>query len=510
MAKPDREADPHRDILRSSRGRDRFLHAILETIVDAIVMIDEAGVIRHVNPSAERMFGYTASEMIGQNVSLLMPSPDRTDHLQHIAEYCRTGASRFVGQGQRMIARKKEGDFIPVDLVVSEVSLGENRFFTGVLRDATEQVRTEEQLRRERDFSDSLIETAHAIILVLDPQGNIQRFNRYMEQIGGYSLDEVAGRDWFETFIPEPRQDEVRAVYQKTLTGIPVWSHVNPIITRSGQERLIMWSGKRLMSDDDAVIGVLAVGDDITEWKEAERKLVQSERLAAIGEMVTGLAHESRNALQRSLACLEMLELDLADHPEQLELIGRAENALRELQRLYEEVRSYSAPIKLERTLCLLPMLIHKSWADARDACAERDVTMQANADPDCPPVRCDPARIHQVFRNVFENAVAVSPRGGTVTVRCEVTRLHGQPAVRTCVRDEGPGLTPEQIEKLFEPFYTTKTRGTGLGMAIVRRIVEAHHGVIKARNHPHGGAEIAVALPTGSAADAADRDQAT
>jgi signal transduction histidine kinase len=245
------------------------------------------------------------------------------------------------------------------------------------------------------------------------------------------------------------------------------------------------------------VTSVLSTGHDISELRAAQQKLVQSERLAAIGQMVTGLAHESRNALQRAQACLDMLELDLGEHPDLLDLTSRTRKALIELHRLYEEVRSYAAPLHLELTACDLTDLWRQTWADVTSVHAGRTVQLREEIAAGCDLIaQVDRHRIEQVLRNIFENALAVCPDPGEVVVQCANSHGGGRSAVRIAIRDSGPGLTSEQQQGIFEPFFTTKTRGTGLGMAIARRFIEAHGGTIAAGNAATGGAEIILTLP--------------
>ncbi len=479
-----------------------FLRAVVDTIVDAIITVDTRGIIQHANPAIHRVFGYTPQELVGRNVSLLMPSPDRENHDQYVARYLETRTPKIIGIGRQVTGLRKDGALFPVELAVSEVTFGGKTYFTGVVRDISEQVQAQEVIRRERDFSRSLIDTAHAIILVLDPRGRIERFNPYLEELTGYALDEVAGRDWFEIFIPEREQERIRETFQLTLSGVPVVSNINSIRTRRGDERIVTWSGRRLMNLDGDVVGVLAVGNDITELKAAETRLVQSERLAAVGQMVTGLAHESRNALQRTQASLEMLELDLGDRPDQVELIQRAKRAMRELQRLYEEVRSYAAPIKLDRREFQLTQLLTETWDQVQQATPTTSLTLpmsltlRLDCDRRANTLNGDYERLQQVFRNIYENALAVSQSNGVINVNSRAVALNGLPAVRIAIRDEGPGLSPEQQARIFDPFYTTKVRGTGLGMAIAHRIVNAHGGTLQAGNHRDAGAEIVVTLP--------------
>ncbi len=215
------------------------------------------------------------------------------------------------------------------------------------------------------------------------------------------------------------------------------------------------------------------------DLQRAQEKLLQAERLAAIGQMVAGLAHESGNALARSQSCLEMLSWEVEDRPEALDLIRRIQQAQDHLKQLYEEVRGYAAPLKLEREPWSLSAIWRQAWDNLTVLRQGRDAALHeetAGVDLVC---TVDQFRLGQVFRNVLENALAACRDPVRLTIRCTDTKLEGRPAVQVAVRDNGPGLTPEQRERIFDPFFTTKTRGTGLGMAIARRIVEAHGGQI-------------------------------
>lgn len=486
----------------SPSGQSRFfesqahLRSIIDTVLDAIVTIDERGGIQAVNRACERMFGYSLKELRGQNISMLMPSPFREEHDGYIQRYLDGTPARIIGIGREVEALKRDGTIFPVDLAVSEVELDGKRFFTGVMRDLTDRHRAELQLRREKNFAESLIETAHAIVLILDTSGRVVRFNHFMEHLAGYKLEEVQGRDWFELLLPVHERSRGRGVFEATLRGAAVHGNVFPILTKDGRERVIAWSGCRLVEADEVVNGVLSIGNDITELKEAERQVIQSERLAAIGQMVTGLAHESRNALQRARACLEILELDLAEQPELVRLVRRSNDALSELHRLYEEVRSYAAPMQLEIRACNLTELCSEIWEHLAVQRGGRNIRLKLNCSSPLAECDCDSQRVQQVIRNIFENSLAVVPDNSELMVKCEPAFLASTPAIRLSFRDQGPGLNAEQAERIFEPFFTTKTKGTGLGMAIARRIIEAHGGQILVGDCSQPGAEIILILP--------------
>jgi PAS domain S-box-containing protein len=235
---------------------------------------------------------------------------------------------------------------------------------------------------------------------------------------------------------------------------------------------------------------------DVTARTRAEARMRQSERLAAVGETMAGLVHESRNALQRSKACLEMLALEVEDRPAALDLVARAQRAQDDLHRLYEEVRQWAAPLHLRREPCDLRDLWTEVWTNVRQARPERAPRLkeQVHCETSC---EVDCFAMAQVFRNIFENAIEVSPEQGEVTVRCTGIDTSNGNEICITIADQGRGLSAEEQARIFEPFFTTKAKGTGLGMAIVQRIVQSHGGTISARSD--GGAQIEVTLPRGA-----------
>jgi signal transduction histidine kinase len=211
--------------------------------------------------------------------------------------------------------------------------------------------------------------------------------------------------------------------------------------------------------------------------------------------MITGLAHEGSNALARTQSSLEMLSWEVEDRPQALELVGRIQKAQDHLKRLYEDVRGYAAPLKLECDAWELSAVWRQAWANLALQRKDRDATLTEHADS--VDLRCaiDQFRLEQVFRNILENALAACADPCRIDVHCTATEIGSRPAVQVAVRDNGPGLNAEQQQRIFDPFYTTKSKGTGLGMAIAKRIVEAHGGRISVAA-TSGGAEIRVVLP--------------
>ncbi len=354
-------------------------------------------------------------------------------------------------------------------------------------------LKTQTELHQEQQFAQQVLTTAEAIILVLDLEGRIIRFNPYFTKITGWKLEELQGRDWFQTCVP-PQQDAwVRQLFATTVRDASSSGALNSIRTATGDERVIRWSNTTLRDDDGTTTSVLAIGVDVTDLLRAKEKALRSERLAAIGQTMAGLAHESRNALQRIQASLELLGLEIkegTDAKADLDSISRASNDLRNL---LEEVRAFAAPIQLHREPTRLPELWRRAWADLACVRKGRDVELIESIDDCDVPIPLDVSRMEQVFRNLFDNSLAACPDPARIYVNCH---CDSSDAILLTIRDNGPGMSTEQCAKVFEPFFTTKSSGTGLGLSIVLRIIEAHQGDIRVADTNGGGAHFLIRLP--------------
>jgi two-component system sensor kinase FixL len=368
------------------------------------------------------------------------------------------------------------------------------------LRASLERTAERRRLAQAKARSDAafrtLVEAAPTLTVILRSDGKILYVNPFAERLAGFSAAEVSGRDFAAVFV----EDAVgRGLAERMAQGIerfqPIRGRQETLRCRDGTRRSIVWNAE-LLQDFDGQAAILAIGHDVTELHEAQRKALQAERLAAIGQMMTGLTHESRNALQRSKACLEMLALEVEDRPEALDLVRRIERAQEHLYHLYEEVRTYAAPINLKREVCDLRALWRETWSHLVQLNPDKQIEFSEEIGCHGLKGRVDRFAIDQVFRNILENALSAVASGGKITVACASTELDGRPAVRLSFCDNGPGMSPEQRQRIFEPFYTTKTKGTGLGMAIAKRIVQSHGGLIEAGDRPGPGAEIIVTLP--------------
>jgi signal transduction histidine kinase len=191
-----------------------------------------------------------------------------------------------------------------------------------------------------------------------------------------------------------------------------------------------------------------------------------------------------------------MLAADVEDRPQALEMVSRIQRAQKDLQTLHEEVRQYAAPIKLVREPTDLGQLWREVWSQLAHARRGKEIVLRADSHGVDLCCQVDRFTIGQVWRNILENAIEVSPERAEIVIQCAERCIDGQKMIQISFRDAGPGMSADQRARIFEPFFTTKAKGTGLGMAIAQRIVSSHDGSISVAETDGPGAEIVVVLP--------------
>ncbi len=371
---------------------------------------------------------------------------------------------------------------------------------TALLRHLNEELERQvaertDELQRQRDFAESLIETARAIVLVLDLDGRIVRFNQYMEELSGYRLAEVQGKSWFATFIPERAQSRVQKMFAEALQGPQTYHALSPMITCDGHQREIEWSSTTLKDRTGNLIGLLSIGQDISEKVRLQEQLLERERLAAIGTTAATFAHEVGNPLNSMYMSVQLLERRLPKQHGEIDerALVSLRNLMSEMKRLIsllEEFRTLARRQKLNLRPLSLAAVVADVLAVESLSYLARGITVEQSFPRDLPPVWIDAEKVKQVVLNLCKNAVEAMPEGGQLTVSATSS---GRQVCLT-IKDTGVGI-PAGID-IFEPFTTTKSKGTGLGLTIVRQIIAAHNGTLTYQSTPGQGTTFTLALP--------------
>jgi two-component system sensor kinase FixL len=344
-------------------ARAERLAAIINTTVDGIVVITDRGLIESFNPAAERLFGYVADEVLGKNVSMLMPSPYHEEHDGYVARYLSTGQPKIIGAGREVTGRRKDGSVFPLHLSVGEVIIDGQRKFTGILHDRTRRVELEAELREQA-------------------------------------------------------------------------------------------------------------------------------ALVKLGEMAAMIAHEVKNPLAGIRGAVQIIGGRMPKDNPDTPMMGEIVKRIDALDGMMKDLLLFARPPKPKRAPTeILPLLSATAGLLKQDKGAQQvDVEIAGMA----PPVPADGDMLKMVFHNLLINGAHAMHGRGQIRVRVSAE----QRTCRISVSDDGPGISPDVRENIFIPFFTTKRRGTGLGLPTAKRFVEAHGGRISVDCPPSGGTTVTVQLP--------------
>lgn len=341
-------------------------------------------------------------------------------------------------------------------------------------------------------FAGLLLEIAQAIVLLLDRDGRILFYNKYLERLSGIPFEEARGQDWFSTFLPERDHERIRALFGRGIRGETVEGNVNPIRARGGSEHEIEWFGS-LLRNGEEIVGLLSVGIDITEQLRLKEQLAERERLATIGTTASIFAHEVGNPLNNMVLQGRLLAKHMRDANVEDRLIGSLDGLLEEIRRLnslLEEFRRFGAQHHLERKATDLLALVHEVTQLHVGPHAADSIRLECELPPQMPKVLAKRDKLKQVLVNLCKNAIEAMPNGGTLRVAGSCS----DEAITLRFADTGEGI-PAGLD-VFQPFETTKANGSGLGLPIARQIVADHGGDLRYDSEVGKGTTFTLVLP--------------
>jgi PAS domain S-box-containing protein len=360
-----------------------------------------------------------------------------------------------------------------------------------------ERAEVDRALARMEHRYTQAVELSRVIVIGLDEQMTVRMMNREAERVTGYARDEVLGADFISMFLPEGLRKAHGKTFRQAAAGDALADDVlrSPIVTRAGKTRDVEWqlACSRAGADDEVVL--FAIGRDTTDEDALAARVLQSEKLAAVGTLAAGLAHEIRNPLNGAKLHVTFLERGLtrsgAD-PEMLEALRTVREEIARLSVLVTDFLDFARPRQNHRAAVSIRALCERTAQVIRPEAAVESVRLVLDLPPSDIVVELDAGKMEQVLLNLVRNAIesAAPAGGGIVTMR---VRRETRKAVLE-VEDNGPGLS-EPAAPIFDPFFSTKPRGTGLGLSIVHRIVADHGGTISFESVP-GQTIFRVSLP--------------
>ncbi len=456
--------------LAEARERDARLAGVFRGVHDGIIVIDESGFIEAINPGAERLFGYSPENAIGRNVNVLMPDPYKADHDRYIRSYLDTGEARIIGIGREVTGLRADGTTFPLDLSVSEYQVQDQRKFVGIVRDATDRKRLEQEL--SQFFGVSL-----DLLCIANFEGFFTRLNPAWSELLGYSEEELLSRPFVEFVHPEDRDATAQAAAGLSEGGVIV-AFQNRYQAKDGSYRWLDWSA----TSDTELGRIYAVARDITDQIQLRLDLEQLNReLKASNDELEQFAYIVSHDLKAPLRAIANLANwiredtgeELPDESrEHLEILtGR----VRRMEALIDGILDYSRVGRGTVTEAFIDTGTIAS--EVVEALALPD-GFSVTIGPNMPVIRGDSTQVQQLFANLVSNACKYHDRDrGHIEIDAEEREGFWV----FWVRDDGPGIAPEYHDRIFKIFQTLERRdeveSTGVGLSIVQKIVSQANG---------------------------------
>jgi two-component system NtrC family sensor kinase len=434
------------------------------------------------------LFGRPLDDLPGTAIDDVVATTER----QHVADREQRACE---GEEQRYETRVVTASGDERIVAVSTTPLvveGELIGTVATLRDVTEQKRAQETLARSEARYRNLFESASDAIATFDANGRFTTFNHAAEIISGYRREELFGQ-WFAPLLPDDELPKALAHFQKALAGETGLFETN-FYRKDGEVRTIQVTYSTPQLDEE----VLCVIRDVTDQKMLQEQLIQSEKMSAIGQLVSGVAHELNNPLAGISAFAQLLLSEKRFPPDQRTAAEMIYAEARRASRIVQNLLTFARQHKPERTPTSVNQVLDDTLELRGYELRVRGIDVQRDYDDQVPETMADAHQLQQVFLNLLTNAEQAMERAERDSQRLTVRTRRTAELIRLEVEDTGPGIPPNLLERIFNPFFTTKPTGsgTGLGLSISLGIVREHDGRIWAENAPQGGARFVIELP--------------
>jgi two-component system, LuxR family, sensor kinase FixL len=502
--------------MEAGTDSDRRFRLIVEAAPNAMVMVDSEGLIALVNAKTEQVFGYPRAELLGRSVEMLVPDRFRDNHPGLRAAFFRNPLARPMGAGRDLYGRRQNGSEFPIEIGLNPIDTDEGTMVLSAIIDITERKAAESSLRESEHRSRSLaaiVASSDDAIISNDLDGVVTSWNKSAERIFEYTADEMIGQSILRLAIPGHGDDMIEilnrikrgervdhyetirrrrdgSTVHVSLTVSPIYDIANKLVGASKVARDITAS----------ILANAALRDSQARLQELNSELLHVSRLSAMGEMASALAHELNQPLAAISNYMKGSRRLLAASPVataskiETALDKAAEQAIRAGQ-IIRRLRDFVARSESERRVESVAKLMEEAGALGLIGARERGVSLRFELDPADDLVFADRVQIQQVLVNLFRNATEAMAEAAKREIVVSNARVASD-MIEIVVSDTGVGLTETVLSNLFQPFYTTKKTGMGVGLSISRGIVEAHGGRMRAERNEMGGATFRFTLP--------------
>ncbi len=471
------------------------LHAVVHSAMDAVLIVDSRHDIVLSNPAAEKMFGYSARDLQGHPLSLLIPEQYRAAHTEHMQRFGQAGiTSRAMGALSTVYGQRANGDVFPIEASISQFESGGQKLFSAIVRDVSQRQKTEDALRLAQEQLLSAFEAGNMGTWSWDISRDAVSWTEPLLRVLGISREDVSDHG-LKTFLSFVHAADRSAVEKALDNAVQKGSTYEVEYRSRRRDGALQWIAARGRLERDVhgqAARLTGVCMDITARKRLEDTLLQSHKMEALGTLAGGVAHDFNNILMAIAGNAELAAAELSsDHPARQSL-DRIEKASSRAADLVRQILTFSRRQPPARKVISLRQEVEEAVKLLRATLPAR-LEIRTEYLAGTPPISADPTQVHQILMNLGTNAShALGESSGLIELRLEGVSISGNrpetPAdlppglyARLSFRDNGCGMERATMSRIFEPFFTTKGagKGTGLGLSVVHGIMTNHSGAV-------------------------------
>ncbi len=502
---------------------------ILENATDGILTIDDEQILVRFNPACEEMWGYSAEEVLGKSLTMLIPEYARKDHLGNVHKFrdSHTTDIHMENRGLKLFGLTKGGVVFPSEVGISMSEVHGEKYYSAFIKDITQREKAEKEILEAKKTADDALdelENVSSIILRWLPDATITSINTYGMDLFGYSEEQLIGKSLFGTIVQDIKAARVGVgdlVNNIVINPEEYFNIEGQNCNSKGEDLWMAWSNNPIINEDGSLREILAIGHDITERKMLEAELETAMNVAnaatkAKGDFLANMSHEIRTPMNAVIGLSDLcLRTDLSGKQEDYltKIHGSAESLLGIINDILDFSKIEAGRLDMEEIEFDIDHVLDNLATVANVKTQEKGLEFLFKRDPHVPTILLgDPLRLGQILINLTNNAIKFTDKGEIVVDIGLKERSGDKAVIEFAVRDTGIGMTQEQQGKLFKSFSqadtstTRKYGGTGLGLAISKQLVELMGGEIGVESEPGTGSTFAFTVTLGIAEGAEEK----
>ncbi len=494
--------------LRQEVKRSEYRYRdLLENVNDFIFRLDNKGQFSDLNNRFFSLTGWEKDQWLGKKFLSLIDPTDRSKASEHY-QMAHQGRARIFEA--KILGSSNRSSMLSFN-ISPIIERGKIVGSIGIARDVTEQKKMEREILDLKNFNESIIQSMEAGLLTTDLEGHITSLNAGGEKILGWKARSVIGKQIKSVLKPE----EVDFLLSKPpLPGTLPYSRETELTVKTGKKIAIGFTTTNRINNQRKKVGTIISFRDISQLKQMQSEVIRMDRLASLGVLASGIAHEIKNPLAGIKTMAQACDEEFSEDDSRKEYLTRIVRQVNRLDDLLKTFFAYARPKPPNRKQHQLSEILREVTNLVSKKLINSGISYQEKFESNVPEIMIDSQQFQQVFLNLILNAVEAMPSGGLLTIsvkkimnsekgiiqqkRKNKNETVNDSFIEIVVSDTGAGIAYDKLETIFDPFFTTKSNGTGLGLSIVYRIIEEHQGDICVRSQVGKGTSFTITLPTG------------